>query len=349
MSLILQALSVIIGLGFLVFIHELGHFLAAKMCKVNVVTFAFGFGPDLIKHTYKGTKYCIKAVPFGGFIGMAGETPDKATGAEGEYLSLVWYKKIWILFAGPFSNYIFAIFLFAFIFNVWGIVHSDTNCSIGYVVENSSAALAGLRSGDKIKSIDAVEINTWSDLIANLRSKAGKYAYFIIERGNNSFELNMLVAKNSLTKAGEIGVRPLKTKISFMESACLGIKFSIQQTVLPVIYLVNRVVSLKKPDISGPVGIIRLMADAAREGVQDYLKLIAFISIALGLFNLFPIPMVDGGMILLFLVEGIIRKQINAKVIQVYNTIGLILISAIFLLATYNDLLQLNIMKLFVK
>jgi len=349
MSVILQSFSIIIGFGFLIFVHELGHFLAAKMCKVEVITFAFGFGPDLVKYTYKGTKYCIKAIPFGGFVKMAGDTPDKITGAEGEYLSLVWYKKVWILFAGPFSNYLFAIFLFAFVFNVWGIITPTTSCSVGSVIENYPAAIAGLMPGDKIKSIDAVEVNTWNDLNVNLKDKVGKYASFVIERENKSFELNMLIVRSPLAKIATIGVRPVKTKISFVESVYFGVKNSILHTVMPIVYILNKAVSLEKPDISGPVGIIQLMASATREGVQDYLILIAIISVSLGLFNFFPIPMVDGGMMLLFFIEGIIRRRISTKFIQVYNTIGLIFIFTVFIFATYNDLLRLNVVKLFTK
>jgi regulator of sigma E protease len=105
--------------------------------------------------------------------------------------------------------------------------------------------------------------------------------------------------------------------------------------------------SLKKPEISGPIGIMQIMANAVKTGMSDYLRLIAVTSVALGLFNLFPIPMVDGGMILLFFIEGIRRKQISAKVIQIYNTTGLILVANIFLFATYSDLLRLGVGRLF--
>jgi regulator of sigma E protease len=339
--------SVAVGFGFLVFIHEFGHFLAAKMCKIKIVTFAFGFGPDLIKHTFKGTKYCVKAIPFGGFVKMMGETPAEATGSDGEYLSLAWYKKVWISFAGPFSNYIFAIFLFSFVFNAWGVITPNTNCCIGSVVKNYPAAVVGLMPGDKIKSVDAVEIETWNDLNVELRNRVGKRAFFVIERKDKSFKLDMFIVKNPVTKAATIGVRPIKTKISLIKSLYFGVKASILQTVFPIIYLVERAVSLENPDISGPIGIIQLMANATKEGLQDYLTLVAILSVALGLFNLFPIPMVDGGMILLFFIEGIVRKRINVKTIHIYNTIGLIFVVAIFLFSTYSDLLRLNVMKPF--
>jgi regulator of sigma E protease len=351
MTIVLQILGVVAGFGFLVFIHELGHFFAAKMCKIRILTFALGFGPDLIKHTYKGTKYCIKAVPFGGFVSMAGDNPTGATGGEGEYLSLKWYKKVWISFAGPFLNYILAVFLFVFVFNIWGVTKISTSSSIGAVIENYPAAQAGLVPGDKIKSIDGVEIDTWEELLSNLKNKAEKQTTFVIERGTYSFDLSMIVTKNPVTREGSIGIAPLKTniEIGFFKSICLGVEASIMQTVSTVAYLIDKVISFETPEISGPIGIMRTMANATKSGMQNYLSFLAIMSVTLGLFNLFPIPMVDGGMIVLFFVEGIIKKQISAKIVQIYNTIGLVFILGIFLFATYSDILRLGVGKLFGK
>jgi regulator of sigma E protease len=353
MVVILQVVGVIVGLGFLVFIHELGHFFAAKMCKVRVLTFAFGFGPDLIKHTYKGTKYCIKSIFFGGFISMAGENPAKAIGASGEYLSLKWYKKVWISFAGPLLNYILAVFIFAFVFNIWGTNQIHDGSFIGSVAENCYATHASLIPIDKVKSIDGVKLNTWNDLSFNIKNKVYKQAAFAVKRGSFSFDLNMAIAKNHVMSIGigTICVSPLRPKMKpgFFKSIYLGLQTSITQTTITAVYLVNKITSFEKPDISGPIGIVQVMASATKSGVYDYLRLLATISIALGLFNLFPIPMVDGGMMILFFIEGIIRKQIGAKVVQVYNTIGLVCILGIFLFATYSDLLRLGISKLFEK
>ncbi|GHT42474.1 RIP metalloprotease RseP [Endomicrobiia bacterium] len=348
MTILIQILGIAVGFGFLIFIHELGHFLVAKICKVKILTFAFGFGPDIIKHTYKGTKYCIKAIPFGGFVSMAGDDPDKATGADGEYLSLKWYKKAWIALAGPLSNYILAAFILAFVFNIWGSIRSS---SVGSVVENSPAKQAGIMPGDKIKSIDGIEIDTWDELTSNLKDKTGKQTVLVVERGTHSFDLNMTVTKNPVTNFSVIGIEPstVKVKLGFVKSILRGVKYPIRMTVENVEHLANVIVSFKKPAISGPIGIMRAMADATKTGMYNYLSLLAFISVALGLFNLLPIPMVDGGMIVLFFIEGIIRKRISAKVVQVYNTIGLVFIGGIFIFATYSDLLHLGIGKLFGK
>jgi regulator of sigma E protease len=347
MTLIIQIISVALGFGFLVFIHELGHFLAARACSVRVLTFAFGFGPDLIKYTYKGTKYCIKLIPLGGFCSMAGENPQEVTGAEDEYLSLKWYKKILISFMGPFSNYILAVFLFIFVFSIWGVDSISKESLIGSVLENKPAAQAGLLKGDRIKSIDGTKIGTWKEMSANLKEKANKQTVFTVERGTYTFDVTMTVEKNPVTGAGIIGMSPFveKSDVSFFKAVYLGVKVPIDQTVMTVTYLVNKLFSLEKPDLSGPIGIMKAMGDKTKSGIVDYLKFLALISVALGMFNLFPVPMVDGGMIVLFAIEGIIRKQINAKIVQIYNTIGLVFIIGIFIFATYSDLLRLGLGK----
>jgi len=344
--ILLQILGVIFGLGFLIFIHELGHFLSAKFFKVRVLTFAFGFGPDLIKYVHKGTKYCIKAVPLGGFVSMAGENPDEATGAEGEYLSLPWYKKIAVVFAGPFSNYLFAAILFAIIFGAWGMSQPVNLPKIASIVENYPAAQAGLLPGDVIKSIDGADLNTWNDLSQTVRNKADKTVAFVVLRDTYTFRTTLTVTSNGL-----IGITPAyaMVKLSLKSAVKQGLKFPIVYTVNTVSYLYGTIVHGVKPELSGPVGVMQIMAKAAKNGWQDYLFFIAIISVALGLFNLFPIPLVDGGMIVLFIVEGIIRKKISTKVISIYNTIGLIIIVGIFIYATYGDLMRLGIGKFFGK
>ncbi|MCL2145412.1 MAG: site-2 protease family protein [Endomicrobia bacterium] len=347
--IILQILGIVLGLGFLIFIHELGHFIAAKMCKIRVLTFALGFGPDIFKYEYKGTKYALKAVPLGGFCAMAGENPDEATGGEGEYLSLPWYKKIWIAFSGPLSNYILAVFLFAFLFNVWGVSMVSNTSAIGGTVENYPAAQAGLQPGDIINSIDGISVNTWLQMTDVLRDRAEKEAPFVITRGTYTFDITMTIAKHPVTGAGALGVVPFveKSEAGFFKSTALGCEAAISQTIMTVLYLADKIITWEKPDIAGPVGIMQVMAKATKSGMEDYIRLLAIISVALGLFNLFPIPLVDGGMIILFIVEGITRKKISTKVISVYNTIGIVLIAAIFIFATYSDLLRLGIGKLF--
>ncbi|MDR2709423.1 MAG: RIP metalloprotease RseP [Elusimicrobiota bacterium] len=343
MVLVLQIVAVLVGLGFLIFIHELGHFTAARLCKVRVLTFSFGFGPDLVKYIYKGTKYCIKLIPFGGFVAMAGEDPEKATGAGDEYLSLPWFKKVFIAFAGPLSNYILAFIMFSAIFSAWGIWQYTPYTQIGTVLENGQAFKGGILPNDTIKSIDGIAVTKWGDITDNLKDKANKEASFVVERDAKLITLNFEVGQNVVTGAGVIGISPkaIVVKASFLQCLRYGLKMVVNQTVSTLSYLGDKIIKLEKPDISGPVGIMQVIAKSASNGWEEYLSLIAFISVALGLFNLFPIPFVDGGMIVLFLIEGIRKKRVGLKAIGVYNTIGIVLIGGIFIFATYSDLLRI--------
>jgi regulator of sigma E protease len=244
-----------------------------------------------------------------------------------------------------------AIFLFTFIFNIWGTSTVSDSSKIGNVLKNSPAAQAGIISGDKIISVDGENVNSWNDLSENLKSKADKRTLFVVERDSYSFDVNIVVSKNPVTGTGMIGITPyiIHGNANFLKSVYWGSKVVVAQSVMTVTYLFNKITALEKPELSGPIGIMNVMADATKAGIDEYLKLLAVISVALGLFNLFPIPMVDGGMIILFFIEGIIKKQISTKVVQIYNTIGMLFILAIFILATYSDLLRLGLGKLFGK
>jgi len=340
---ILNVLFVIVviafGLGLLVFIHELGHFLTAKFFKVKVLTFAFGFGPDLIsfKRKGEGTKYAIKAIPLGGFVSMAGDNADTATGGEGEYFSLSWYKKALIAFAGPFYNYILAIILFSAIIFFSGIPQPLDTYKITDIMADSPAQTAGILKGDKIISIGSVKIKSWEDITDNIRANAGKKTAFIVERGTYSFSVNIQIGDN-----GMIGIAAepdyVYLKSGFFASIAAGVKAPINYTKFTLVHLWKSAKNKTNPQLSGPIGVMKFMADSAKSGFGDYIQLLAILSVALGLFNLLPIPLVDGGMIVLFIVEGIIRKKISNKVISIYNTIGLVIILFIFIYATQGDL-----------
>ena len=348
-TFILQVLAVVFGLGFLVFIHELGHFSFAKLFKVKVLKFTLGFGREIWGFTKGETRYSLCLFPLGGMVAMAGENPDEATGQKDEFLSLPFYKKIMIIFAGPLMNYVFAILLFAVIFNIWGMTTLSDEAIIGALAKDSCAQKAGLLINDKILSIDGENIENWGALTTSLKDKAEKEVNLKILREEQEFDFNFILDKNPTTGSGMLGIQPLiiKEKVSFSNSFRLAYGTALYQTTFTLQYLWDKLIKWEKPEVAGPIGVIQFMANSAKSGFESYLRLLAVISVALGLFNLLPIPLVDGGMIVLFLVEGIIRKKISTKVISIYNYIGLGLILLIFLFATYSDLIRLGIGKLF--
>ena len=348
-SVLLQIVAVLFGLGLLIFIHELGHFSVAKFYKVKVLKFAFGFGKELWGFTKGETRYSICLFPFGGMVAMAGENPDDATGQKDEFLSLPFYKKIMIVFAGPLMNYILAILLFAFIFNIWGVAIISEDAIIGNLAKDSCAQKAGLLVNDKIISIDGENIEDWTDLTSNIKNKAEQEISVKILRQDQELDFTFILDKNPTTGVGMLGIQPviIKESTPFFKSFYFACDTAIYQSTFTLEYLWDKLIKWEKPEVAGPIGVIQVMAKSAKSGFESYIRLLAVISVALGLFNLLPIPLVDGGMIVLFLLEGIIRKKISTKVISVYNSIGLTLILIIFLFATYSDLIRLGIGKLF--
>ena len=348
-GILLQIVAVLFGLGLLIFIHELGHFSFAKLYNVKVLKFAFGFGRELWGFTKGDTRYSVCLFPFGGMVAMAGENPDEATGKEGEYLSLNWFKKVMIVVAGPLMNYILAIFIFAFVFIVWGQATVSLDAKIGVFAPTSCAKQAGLEINDKIISVDGTEIKNWLDLVDNIKDKAEKEINVKVLREEQELEFNFKLDKNPTTGVGMLGIQPItkKEKLPFFKSFYCAGDTVIYQTTFTLTYLWDKLIKWEKPEVAGPIGVIQVMAKSAKSGFENYTRLLAVISVALGLFNLLPIPLVDGGMIVLFLLEGIIKKKISTKVIGIYNTIGLAIIVIIFLFATYSDLIRLGIGKLF--
>lgn len=355
-SVLIQIIAVIFGLGLLVFLHELGHFLTAKYYGVRILKFALGFGPEIYGWTKGETRYSVCLFPLGGLVEMAGEyseankaNKEQPVPKEGDFLYLKWYKKAIIAFMGPFTNYVLAVILFWFVFSIWGVQTVSTEAVIGNMLDTSCAKQAGLMLDDKIVSINGIEINNWNELTSTLKDKAKQQTEVTILRDGKEIKFSLVIDENPTTGGGMLGIQPKVTteKTSVFKAFYLGIDTAVYQSTFTLAYLWDKLVTWEKPEIAGPIGVIQVMAKSANSGFGNYFRLLAVISVALGLFNLLPIPLVDGGMIVLYFVEGIIRKTISMKVIQIYNSIGLSLILLIFIFATYSDLIRLGIGKLF--
>ncbi|MFC1501545.1 RIP metalloprotease [Elusimicrobiota bacterium] len=342
---IFQIFGTIFGVGVLVFIHELGHFLSAKKFGIKVEQFAFGFGREIVGYTYGETRYSICMIPFGGMVKMPGEYVDDATGSPDEFMSQAWYKRLIIAFSGPFMNYLFAILLFTGIILVWGLSTTSMKPVIGDVMEGYPAFKAGLQSGDTIKKINGVEVSGWMEMAENIHKYPEQKIPFNITRNEKPMVVYVQPLKDVSTGNGVIGITPsiVKERIGFFAAITMSTRMAIFQTVFTLKYLGNKIIKWEKPDVAGPIGVIQFVAKAAKSGWESFLHLLAVISVALGLFNLLPIPLVDGGHIVMSLVEGITRKPLNKKMVQTANLAGFSFIIFIFVLATYNDLSRMGL------
>lgn len=341
-------LFIFFSIALVILIHEIGHFLVAKKLKVRVTKFSLGIGPEIIKKQIGETNYCLSAFPIGGEVRMAGENyfqPDYNAGTD-EFYGKPWYQRIMIVAAGPAMNYSFAFIMFIFITLFWGKTDVDYQPVVGNVIVGKPAYKAGIKRNDKIFQINSKDISKWSQISEIVNNSKGKPLLIKILRDEKVFSLNVIPEFDRESKRFMIGII-VSTQTQKIETIKIGLIGSIGQSlkqiyfwsVTPLKYLFQKIIRLEAPkDISGPIGIFQVMSYAVKTGMENFLSLLAIISTSLGLINFLPIPILDGGHILFYLIEGIIRKPLNKKIILVANVIGFSILIFILLFATYQDI-----------
>ncbi|MGC9324282.1 MAG: RIP metalloprotease RseP [Desulfomonilia bacterium] len=346
----------VIALGILIFFHELGHFIVAKVNGVGVLKFSLGFGPALLKKRIGETEYRLSLVPLGGYVKMLGEDPSKK---EPEEISHIDPRKAFsrkalkvramIVAAGPISNFLLAIVIYMAI--AWiGIPFFSP--VVGEVQENSPAETAGLLSGDRIVSISDAPVETWEDISILLQqSSPGQQVEMLISRGENTFVIHVTpVTIKDSNLFGEEIERPMigitrSDEITTKEFGLIGgIGYGFMQTYRIVELtgvafwkIVTGSLDVRK-SLGGPILIAQVSGETFRAGMLPFFSMIAFISINLAIINLLPIPVLDGGYILLFLIEGITGRPVEGRPREIAQQIGLFLLILLMLFAFYNDI-----------
>lgn len=338
----------IVCLGLVVVIHEFGHFLVARWLGVRVERFTVGFGPEIIGWTRGNTRYAICCVPLGGMVKLAGEFMDDRTQAPDEFFSQPWYRRSVIALAGPAMNYLLSFILFALVAGVWGVFQPSTLPLVGDIVPGLPAAEAHLQSGDKIVQIDKTPVATWDDMATMIHGKAEQHVNLSVERKDaagttQTLHISIIPKRDPQQGVGLIGIVPQIDKIKPSLRGCVS--DSLHQikvwTLQPLKYLSQSVSHFQAPkELSGPLGIAQMVTKATKEGASYVIYLIAIISTGLGLFNLFPIPVLDGGHVFLYTIEGILRRPLSRRAMQTANAIGLSLVLTIFIYASYQDVLR---------
>lgn len=343
-------------LGILVFFHELGHFLIARRIGVKVLKFSLGFGPKLVGRMIGETEYLISAVPLGGYVKLMGEDPTEEMSPEDRGRSFsdqTVGKRIAIVMAGPLFNLILAALIFVFLFMV-GIPLLTTE--IGDVIGDSPAMKAGVLPGDKIVAINGKEISLWDEMKEIIEKNRDQAMTFTVQRGDNRIDLKitpMVVDDENPLKekvrVGRIGVRPKGSftikRYNPVSAVILGIERTwniTELTVLGIIKIFQR--EIPADTIGGPILILQMAGQQASEGFVNIMLFIAILSINLGVINLFPIPILDGGHILFFLIEAVMGKPVSIKKREIAQQVGLFLLVSLMLFAFYND-----IMRFFIK
>jgi regulator of sigma E protease len=346
-------LSAIIVLGILVFVHELGHFLLAKKLGVGVLTFSLGFGTKLIGRKIGETQYQVAAVPLGGFVKLIGENLEEEVKEEDRPRSFsnqpIW-KRALIVGAGPLFNLLFAAVLFTGI-NFFGIPYLAS--TVGKVSPGLPAEGAGLKSGDTVLSIDGQEVSRWDDLSKIIRDSKGKELTIKARRAEETLEVKVTPEASKVKNLfGEevsvfmIGISPseevLVEKVSPVVAFTQGLVQTwqgIELTVVSIVKLIQRVIPAKT--VGGPILIAQVVGEQAKRGFASLIPLMAILSINLGIINIFPIPILDGGHFLFLGLEAVLRKPISIKKMERAQQVGLILIVLLMIFAFYNDILRL--------
>jgi len=360
----------LLGLGIVVFFHELGHFLAARLVGINVEAFSIGWGKPILKKKIGSCEYRLGMFPMGGYCKMQGDS-DYSNEAykklqegllpeKGSYLAAPPAARILVCFAGPFFNLVLAVILLSF---VWGFgfetktfenkikLLSDVNQNEVY-----PADIAGLKTGDRITKINKKDIAYYYDIQKNIGTNAKKELPITVDRDGELIQLSITPLMEEDTGRGIIGIYPYNNeiisfrtpKLSIPAAIVTGVKESYETLILSVtsLRLLFQGINLTKA-VSGPVRITYMMGDVAAQGFNQsigtglyiFVNFISLISIALCVMNLLPLPILDGGMIILFLIEMIRRKPAHPKAIAVFQTCGMVIIFSLFVFALFGDIM----------
>lgn len=346
------ALAIVFVFGMLVMVHELGHYVLARLNGIKVLEFAFGFGPKIIGFKGKETDYSIRLVPLGGFVRMHGM--DAETNENGEQIIApasdprsYQNKKIWqrmsVIAAGPLMNFVLAIVLFALVFAYYGIPTSANGNTIGTLLEGKPAQAAGLNAGDRIVSVDGVPTPDWNTLTQTIHSKPGQSVVFVVEQNGTQRALTLKTEVDPQTGNGMIGIAPevIYQKVSLFESARYGFERTADFTRFIVMTLGQMITGKVPADVGGPVAIAQVIGEGAEQGWAELLSLTAVLSLQLGLLNLFPIPALDGSHLVFLMIEGLRGKPLNPERQGFINLIGFVFLFAIMIAVTYQDLMKL--------
>ena len=348
--------AIIILLGVLIFFHELGHFLVARLFGVGVETFSLGFGPKILGKKIGITDYRISAFPLGGYVKMVGEDPDAEINPEDVPISFTHkhpLKRICIVAAGPFFNIVLTIIIFFGIFLATGSYILKP--SVGEVREGSPAEKAGLRKGDLITAIDNVSISRWDELTVIISKSEGKSLTLSIEREASSLDVivrpKLETSKNMVGEEAKrylIGISPLGEFITKKLNPFQALGESFIRTydisrllIVFVAKLIQGKISVKDA-LGGPIMIASMAGQQAKAGIGPYLFFIAFISINLAILNFFPLPPLDGGHLVFFFVELIIGKPVHLKVREIVQMAGIFLLVTLMIYVIYSDIMRFD-------
>ena len=366
-GLIGYAVPFLFVLTIVVFFHELGHFLVARWAGVRVLTFSLGFGPELVGFNDRhGTRWKISAIPLGGYVKFFGDDTEASTPSvealanmtDEERRGSFHHKKVGpraaIVAAGPIANFLLAIVIFTVMFTFFG--KPSTTARVDKIEANSAAAAAGFQVGDVVTSIDGTKIESFTDMQRMVAIRAGEKLNFTVKRGDQVVQLSgtpeLREVKDpfgNVHRQGVLGITRqtaagdvLTERVDPATALWLGVKetwFVIERTLS---YIGGVFTGREAADqVGGPLRIAQISGQVATIGMVALINLAAVLSISIGLLNLFPVPLLDGGHLLFYAVEAVRGRPLSERAQEMGFRIGLGLVLMLMVFATYNDILHL--------
>jgi regulator of sigma E protease len=354
-------------LTIVVFFHELGHFLIARWNGVRVLTFSLGFGPELVGFNDKhGTRWKVSAIPLGGYVKFFGDDSEASTPSSESLAKMTAEERAGsfhhkpvgpraaIVAAGPIANFILAIVIFTCLFTFFGV--PSTTARVDKVQAGSAAEKAGFQSGDVVTAIDGSQIRNFTEMQRTVGSRAGEPLRFTVKRGDSALELQatpeLKEVKDSFGNVHRVGVLGISRATAANEvttervnpavALWMGVKetwFVVDRTLA---YIGGIFTGREAADqLGGPLRIAQISGQVATIGFTPLLHLAAVLSISIGLLNLFPVPLLDGGHLLFYAVEAARGRPLSERAQEMGFRIGLGLVLMLMVFATYNDILHL--------
>jgi regulator of sigma E protease len=354
-------------LTIVVFFHELGHFLVARWAGVKVLTFSVGFGPELVGFNDRhGTRWKLSAIPLGGYVKFFGDESEASTPSatalstmsEEDRKVSFHHKKVGpraaIVVAGPLANFLLAIVIFASLFTFFG--KPSASARVDTVQADSAASAAGIKPGDVITAIDGSTIESFSDMQRIVSTRAGQELSLAIRRGDSNIVIratpNLREVKDNFGNTHRVGVLGItrasspedatNTKVDPITAVGLGVKetwFVVERTLA---YIGGVVAGREAADqIGGPIRIAQISGQVSTIGMAALIHLAAVLSVSIGLLNLFPVPLLDGGHLMFYAVEAVRGRPLSDRAMEMGFRVGLALVLMLMIFATYNDILHI--------
>lgn len=357
-------LPFILVLAVVVFVHEMGHFLVGRLCGIGVQAFSVGFGPELFGYTARnGTRWKICAIPLGGYVKFVGDinaasAPDgKAISSLSEADSKVAFhtqalwKRAATIFAGPAFNFLLTIAILSFFFASYGRVVADP--TIAEVMPDSPAAAAGFKPGDRFLEVEGTKVDTFSDVQRIVNGRSGDELSFLIERDGRRIQLHAVPEVKEQTDAlgnkiriGLIGVTITRDSGNYRLVEYTPLE-SVGAAVVETGHIIGRTGTFLKRmvmgredkcQLGGPVKIANMAGQAAQHGFEWLVQLIAMLSVGIGLFNLFPLPPLDGGHLVIYAGEAVLGRPVPVAMQEMFFRVGFFVVLGFMGFVFYNDL-----------